>query len=104
MNQPPTITPTPADILPCPYCGNEGIPKIRKSDYTNAPQVICIVCICSGPSKFTEAEAIAAWNEVAGLKAKLAEAERYRDEFGKLCNDWCTEYWRLAVIKQGNKP
>lgn len=75
MNQPPTITPTPVDILPCPYCGcvEMGTSTHTKFGYS---WIYCQDCQAAGPGKSTEAEAIAAWNEVARKCRNYDEIER----------------------------
>ncbi len=71
------------EILPCPWCGHEsplstslvGTPRV------NIGYIHCgdPACDAAGPVKPTPAEAITAWNQVAGLKAEVAKAKEDYD-------------------------
>jgi len=58
-----------SEIKDCPWCGSKALATGHNTGIR--VWVVCTVyedCYSSGPAKPTEAEAIAAWNEVAGLK------------------------------------
>lgn len=47
---------------PCPFCGSQLIEPI---DDGHVHWLACMDCDAEGPAKYTEAEAIAAWNRRA---------------------------------------
>ena len=56
------------NILPCPYPKCSGGFVVSHTDRNKDHSIFCMECGMQGPLKPTEAEAIAAWNEVAGLR------------------------------------
>ena len=55
----------PAELKPCPFCGDDGIEIHDGLGGDEQLAVICFMCGSSGGYCDTEAEAIAAWNRRA---------------------------------------
>lgn len=69
------------ELLPCPFCGGEARPvKQIEGRYAIARySVSCNGCGLVAFYEATEAEAIAAWNTRAELKARISELEKQWD-------------------------
>lgn len=80
-----------SEIIPCPYCGSDEVTTRSFPDYHNDdPQddlwaVHCPKCHAWGASKDTEAAAVAAWNEVAGMRKEIDAMRNVLVEI----NIWC---------------
>ena len=55
-------------IKPCPWCHQAQTQTVRRKMI----QVWCPACGAEGPDSATREAAIAAWNEVAGLRSEVA--------------------------------
>lgn len=62
-------------LLPCPFCGGEAFPNIELTKHW----IECRECAAESGCYRTEAEAIAAWNTRADLKARISELEKQWD-------------------------
>ena len=62
----------PNALADCPFCGGEGRPAPEKVSWAVDPMwaIMCPACGGRGGLSHTEAEAIAAWNTRAALRAK----------------------------------
>lgn len=52
------------DILPCPFCGNEGELDVSRSSFGKA-FIRCLECSAQGPTEHNPTEAIAVWNDIS---------------------------------------
>lgn len=66
-------------IAPCPFCGNAAQSRLDAIKDVDA-WVYCDACSACGPTKATEAEAIAAWNRVGAVIEAAREAVAESDE------------------------
>ena len=62
--------PEPVKPLPCPWCGAPDL-ETHPAENTLRPRELlwcvgCLACLANGPSESTAAEAVKAWNAVAG--------------------------------------
>lgn len=95
MNTFDTRTAQAATPLPCPFCRGTNL-MIDNFSGRLPYAVSCEAVDCSaiGPARKTKADAVAAWNEVAGRCG--AEIERLRARVAEL-EDQLHEAWNEAV-------
>lgn len=68
-------------LKPCPFCDGMDTDMIEQDDKEYF-MVGCLRCWTQGPSKITEAEAIAAWNARPTVEAPAGVVERIARELG----------------------
>lgn len=65
------------ELLPCPFCGGEAKRSSETFERTILSWVYCTNCGAAGGYRYTEAEAIAAWNQ-----RHVETCENMREKFG----------------------
>lgn len=110
-------TPTPLDLLPCPFCGNADEPIIAPwSNPNEAPGFMAVCTAASAHNGFgastgwmpTEASAARVWNyranatEIAQLRASLATAQAALKVRQAAIDEWVSA--KDAFLSTGFQP
>lgn len=96
-----------AELLPCPFCKDGGIPLLERSNYSTF--VFCTVCGCEGNSfssgtpgvDDSSPEAISAWNTRASLATPAVPDKEVRRAIDFM-QMWLIELYRMEEIGRLN--
>lgn len=94
-DHPTPSVPETKEILPCPWCESPAHWVVSSGPYWTNRSVRCSAdqgkCGVCGPGKRTKQEAIAAWNSVAALRARVltleAELKKAANMLGAVAGD-----------------
>jgi Lar family restriction alleviation protein len=88
-----------AELLPCPFCGNENIQWWETDSETNRFQIVCMRCFNGTDECRTEKIAIEKWNTRKPMERIVEQLEEEIDPYYFLEPSWETREVRTNKHK-----